>query len=364
MALAAHHRPAFLMNLIPSAGSLPVAKAFICAKLTSVRKANHYVAQSYQQRFCDAEGLIWVYDKETRTVKPQHPQTTAVMMHLYTTETEGGEKSDILEREVFAPLDGGILPLIKRWVEPDYRIPENEIPPMSYYLAFQHARVPRTLEMFRELGEKMHVEFIKQMASDKNEIDKAFGDIAEKAPPEVGVTREKVQEWFANFDKHCELKLKDEFVLRTTIMQNVPNYYETFVKMHWSVVEAPRDSFFITCDAPVVSFTRDPYGQPNAYLLGCGTAYPEFEMRFPLSPTVCVLARKVKGQPRIKCGSKKVDEFNYMAALIAERYIFSHCKSAKVMSLLERCARTRGKPKIDDEYVRRRMAYENQHGIV
>ena len=111
--------------------------------------------------------MIWVFDKETGKLNPQPPKMTAVVTHLYTTETTEGEKTDVLERKVFEPLDGDIIPLINRWIEPGYRIPDDDIPAMSYFLAFQHARVPRTLAMFRELGEMMHTEFVKHSAAEK-----------------------------------------------------------------------------------------------------------------------------------------------------------------------------------------------------
>jgi hypothetical protein len=326
-----------------------------------MRKANHYVAQSYQARFCDNEGLIWVFDKETKRVNPQPPKTTAVITHLYTTETTEGEKTDIVERKIFEPLDGDIIPLISRWIEPGYHIPNADIPQMAYFLAFQHARVPRTLAMFRELGEMMHIEFVKHSAADKKGMDEAYERFAKDAPADSLVTREQYQDWFAEFDKYWKFKLKDEFVLAMCVKCVVPNYYETLTKMHWCIVDAPRDGFFITCDAPVVSVAP---AAPGAIHLGCCTASPDFEVNFPLSPKVCVLIRKVKGQQRFRCSAKYVNLLNYRTALMAERYIFSHRDSAKVRSLMDRGAKTRQQPKIDKEYVRSRMAYEKSLGII
>ena len=308
--------------------------------------------------------MIWVFDKETGKVNPQPPKTTAVVTHLYTIKTDEGEKSDILERKVFEPLDGDIIPFIKRCIEPGYRISSTDIPDLSYFLAFQHARVPRTLAMFRELGEMMHIEFAKRVADDKKGMDEAYEKFAKEAPVDALVTRDQYYDWFADFEKYWRFKLKDEYVLAMTIKFAVPNFFETLRQMSWCIVDAPRDSFFVTCDAPVVSVAPAPHLAPNAVHLGCFTASPNFEVSFPLSPSVCVLARKVKGQQRFRCSAKYADLLNYRAALMAERYIFSHRDSTKVRSLMNRGAKTRHQPKIDKEYVRRRMAYEKKLGII
>ncbi|MGA2137742.1 MAG: DUF4238 domain-containing protein [Verrucomicrobiia bacterium] len=317
-----------------------------------MRKANHYVAQSYQTRFCDSKGLIWVYDKETLRVKPQPPKRTAVMTHLYTVETDDGQKSDILERKVFDPLDGTIVDYINRWIQPGYRITNEDIPTMAYYLAFQHARVPRNIEMFKELGTAMAVKILKDAAANKKQMDEDYERMKVSTNGVCPISREQYQEWFENLEKHFTFELKDDFALGMTISVAVPQYYNAFSKMEWSIVDAPHGNFFITCDAPAVSVA---FIEPGVVQYGVNLVSPGFEVIFPLCPTVCLWLRKVKGQKRFRCDSKRVDDFNYRTAFMAERYIFSHQDSYKVRALLRQTAKTRLQPKINRTDLYRRM---------
>ncbi len=72
-----------------------------------------------------------------------------------------------------------------------------------------------------------------------------------------------------------------------------------------------------------------------------------------MSPTTCVLIRKVRGQKRFRCEPKRVEDFNYRTANMAERYIFAHQDSEQTRALLQMAAKTRQQPKVDrDEMYR------------
>ncbi len=197
--------------------------------------------------------MIWVFDKETLNVRSQIPLNTAVMTNLYTVEFEEGVKSDKLETEVFSPLDGEIISFLDRWTQPRYRITKDEIPTMAYYLAFQHARVPRALNMSKEMSEALMVKTLKDYAADKSQMDKDYEDFASKlSESNVVMSREQFQDTFENLEKHYRIDIKDEFALAMCI-KGTSLYFEAFLRMDWSIVDAPRDKYFITCDAPVVS---------------------------------------------------------------------------------------------------------------
>jgi hypothetical protein len=322
-----------------------------------MRKANHYVAQSLQRRFCDENGLIWVYDKETRQVRQQSPKTTAVETHLYTIETDDGGKSDILECKVFDPLDGEIVALIDRLVTPGYRMDKREIPNLAYYVSFQHARVPRNISMVKELGEAMALKLIKNLSADKEEMDEAYEHALKNIPQADHISREKYQNMFENFSDHYKFEVKTEFALAMTLRLS-KDIFEFLVRMHWSIVDAPRDNYFITCDAPIVSIASVA---PNVVQYGANFASPFLEIVFPISPSVCLWARKVAGQKRLKCSAERVEEFNRRTAFFAERYIFSHQDSQNTRSLLLQNAHTRNMPKINREYVNARWDWEMKH---
>jgi len=321
-----------------------------------MRKAHHYVAQSIQARFCDSDGLICVYDKDTQGVNRQHPKRTAVINDLYTIPTEEEEKSDILECKVFDPVDGEIVALIDRWIQPSYRFSESEIPQMASYIALQHARVPRTLKMADELGTALAVKTMRDFSTDKQAMDQAYAEAVTRMDGDKSLSREEFQDYFANLEKHFIFNIKREVTLGMS-MSLTPIFFDAVMRMKWCIVDAPRDNCFITCDAPIVSIAT---GGPGVVQFGANLASPGFEIVFPLSPTVCVWIRKVNGQKRIKCSSARVAEFNYRTAYMAERYIFAQQDTARIRALLLQTAKTRQQPKIDREALNERIDAQNR----
>lgn len=116
-------------------------------------RRNHYVPRSYLGRFCGPDGFLWVYSKDGSPPRKQAPADTAVESNLYTTQTKDGTKSDALERELFAPLDGVTKAILDNWINKDYRIQDDEIAKMAVYMAYQHARVPRNIGVMSAVTE-------------------------------------------------------------------------------------------------------------------------------------------------------------------------------------------------------------------
>lgn len=59
-------------------------------------KRHHYVPQLLLKRFC-VDGLQWVFDRETDTLRQQQPKDTAVEKHLYSRPTADGKPDTSLE---------------------------------------------------------------------------------------------------------------------------------------------------------------------------------------------------------------------------------------------------------------------------
>ena len=54
---------------------------------------HHYVAQHVLRRFCDANGVLWTYDKEKNKIYPGRPRDQASGKHFYSFKGRDGTKT-------------------------------------------------------------------------------------------------------------------------------------------------------------------------------------------------------------------------------------------------------------------------------
>ncbi|MCX6911112.1 MAG: DUF4238 domain-containing protein [Verrucomicrobia bacterium] len=306
-------------------------------------KQNHYVPQFYQNYFCDTSGCLWVYDKDNPEPKQQHPIVTAVENHLYTINREDGVKDDSLEKEVFTRNEWIAIPVLDRWQQSGTKIQEEEIPQIASFLAFMHTRVPRNLGLMNDLWVALAERDISETASDKEQ----FNQILKKCGPgarDLSVEEsEQLRQLMLNPKRPVGIKLNRKAALALSLGE-ATKIYRVLLQMHWSLCEAPTGSSFLTCDSPVVSFAPDKQGRVR---FGGNFASPHLEISFPISPSLCLWIRRTEQQARRKCSSVVVNELNRRCACMAERFVYAHVCSKRIISLVKRYSYTRQQSKIN-----------------
>ena len=114
--------------------------------------------------------------------------------------------------------------------------------------------------------------------------------------------------------------------------------------MNWCLCDAPSGRFFITSDTPLNVFMPHEGGTAS---FGGGLGEPAVEVRFPVSPTVCLALDRRHTAGRRRVGRKFVDETNRRTAWMAERFVVSPFKTRLVSQLVEQSSGTRETPRID-----------------
>jgi len=74
-------------------------------------RRHHYLPQFYLRRFTDEEGLVSLFDRETKEFRRQPPVNTALRKHFYTVTDADGLKSDGIE-QMFSGLDSNARDVI------------------------------------------------------------------------------------------------------------------------------------------------------------------------------------------------------------------------------------------------------------
>lgn len=120
------------------------------------------------------------------------------------------------------------------------------------------------------------------------------------------------------------------------IVNSTPKLATTLGQKSWSTVNAFRGEFFVTSDAPVVSFQlRDNLSCP-----GCGWGHKDAYVALPLSPDVMFIA-----SPPGVIWSRELDRvstetMNKAVIQFASRFVYSNSLSTEISTLLQKLAGT------------------------
>jgi hypothetical protein len=313
-------------------------------------KRHHLVPQFYLEFFTDRSGanpVVWVYDKEQPTPRAQLPKDTTVESHFHTFTRADGTRTDFLETEL-SKLEGVAKPILDRWRMPKAEVQPRELAEVAYFLGVMHARVRRTVERTREMMGEFAIWSMQQLASDPERHRQLQEEFVQQTGTKLPPPEEMLEVW-KNPEKHFKISGNTKPALQlnfVTMMREVAQQLRT---MNWCLCEAPRDTFFITCDAPLNIFLQD--GRMGGF--GGGLALPHVEVAFPVSPEVCLYIDRRHQTTRRKASAEFVAEINRRVAFQAERWVIAHVRSKRIQRLVAWSARSRTLPKLDRDALRK-----------
>jgi len=298
---------------------------------------SHYLPKFYLEYFLPKKEprVFWVYDKEGGEPRAQTPINTGIERHLY--------GDDYIEGKVFSPIESIAKPIMDRWLKARSRIRESEIPQMANFLAFIHTRVPRNIEVVREVGAAMMTSLMQEFAKNPKEIEKYLSRSKKEKGKEKIQSVEEMQNILKNSEENFQVSMSKKPAMAMSLLLT-DEVISQLLNMNWCLCRAPHDSFFITCDSPLVCFVLEKKGMAT---LGGGFGMPNAEVTFPLSPDKCLYLDRKHTQPYRAVSKKMVREINRRTAWIAERFIISKIKTNYVKRILETSSFTIKMPKMD-----------------
>ncbi len=184
-------------------------------------KKQHVVPSSCLERFTDTSGFLHVFDRSSNQWRRQRPKGVMHIRYYYRQEwAPAGVDPNILEKSLGEWMETIVKNAIDRLILDPSGLTEEELGTFLVYLEFQRVRVPRQIEMAKDLMKDMILrlgppDIIKDIRSGRFQL-----------------TMKKS----AGFD-----------YLRMMVGQLHP----WFARMKWEVIKAEEGAAFITTDSPL-----------------------------------------------------------------------------------------------------------------
>ena len=255
----------------------------------------HTVPEFYLKYFlASASKCFWVYDKKDLSAREQTPINTTVIKDYYISEPDnkGGKNTQI--EEFLSIIEGMTKPIFDKWLKKPTNINMNDITIAALFLAFAYTRVPRTVEVVKEIvnvGVEKVIETMKIDAENQEGLRKQYeGFLKSHHGKDIHVSFEEFSELMADPTKYCSFKINEKHAVGRSL-ELVGGVHKLLMNMHWGIRYIKGDHFFITSDAPLNVFV--PTDDDRA-IFGGGLAQPAVQVAFPLSPKVCLLIMQKK----------------------------------------------------------------------
>ncbi len=277
--------------------------------------------------FTGKDGKLYTLNKEFGTVRETSSKGVAYSRDFYIVDTIDEKDSSEVE-EAFAQVESRCIPIIKQIVERKSIFTNADYADLAIYIALQYGRTPTARAKMDEASRIMVTaelkNKLKQISTDPKEYAELVHDFGKEHPDIVLPPIEK-------FDKmsKADIVLEDfawdngSFVQSVFRMAN--EIAAGLLRSRWFVLEAPRDSQFITTDNPVtMRMTRplQPFEFPAILLSGT-------EKYLPLSSKFCLAVADGRwgGITPTKVTKNNVRAINRLSYLQAGKYVIAGNKA-------------------------------------
>lgn len=304
-------------------------------------RKHHYVPVFYQRNFANDSGLLWVYDRQRRTLKELHPRVICFEKDLYAVKPENKPRDMQVELKVLSVVDSlGFRGIRDFQIGKPNSEAEKEI---AFFMAFQWTRVPTMSRDIRVTYAKA-IEELERIAFAN--VDRAKA-ILERHARDTGKVLEVTPESMVESVQGKQFEIvATETAFLTTMMEQAQSLTEVLLALDWEVLVASEDTGFIICDCPVV--VVPPKGSDQVGFLVPGSA-----KYFPLSRHLCLrLGEPGKSRKYRKIDKEAVRIVNQNMAANSERFIMgpSRAQLETVISR-SRSARMESTPRFTIETV-------------
>ncbi|MEC5424281.1 DUF4238 domain-containing protein [Virgibacillus sp. C22-A2] len=275
---------------------------------SNIPKKQHYVPQTYLQKFSDEENYLHIYDIKTNQFRKQRPQSTGYGKHFYTIEHDG-IKDPFIEHFLANEVDSKYVNVINK-IENSKLFSDEDRLNLSTFIAFQHLRTPAQRENYNSMVTKFHktrVQF--EFLYRKN--TGTLKDMDNMSKAELAELERIVDEgeYGVSVPKGHSLKFMFDFADKMISFINNQN---------WVIVKAPTKSRFITSDNPYCMLKVKDVAEWEGYGLINTNKF------FPLtSDFLLVITGKGSKVINFKFNSSQVRTQNLLTIMQANRNLYS-----------------------------------------
>lgn len=283
-----------------------------------MKEQQHIVSEFYLKGFADPEtGLVQWYDRRASRWKALPPRAIIKAGDYYTVR-RGGKKDNTVD-EVWKLFEGAAAPIVRDKILQSKPIDQRgDRPILAFYVASIWSRTPRSLRWSARIGNSLLRGVLAQLA-DPGEFRRTKERYERDSGTRLGDDID--HRAFADLLKERPRLPKGQ-VLKPIVTQ-LASLAGRVTSMCWSLIYAPEDQGFITCDNPVIPFGVDRHSGAMRY----GLAHRRPRLVFPLSSCVCLLATGTGGtNQRRRASSDEVKAINRVMLLGTDRFVVSRTR--------------------------------------
>jgi hypothetical protein len=284
-------------------------------------RRHHYLPQFYLRGFGDEEERLWVFDRETVSLRHQGTANIALEKDFYTVTTSDGQRSDQIEK-VLSPVEGDSKRIIDRL---DGRVSALEAEDRSILALFMGLMRNRTpafdkdqsdfTEQFLRWRYKAGHPNAEAVAEGFREYEAATGESMSGVSPDDVFNTIREDQFEIKNPRQNNIKLMLDLALPMA---------QALIGLNWNVVWTPKEFSFVTCDNPLTVVPPPNFvGGPQGY----GILTPEATTIIPLSRKTGIYFLGEGGNVRYAVAKKDfVRQTNYVVAANSERFVLAREK--------------------------------------
>jgi hypothetical protein len=224
----------------------------------STAKRHHYLPQSYLRLFAKKE-VIWVYDRETKAVRPQMVIDTAVINYFNAIKRKDGSRDVSIENELSRV--EGLIPVLVNRLRAREQLDDAGRFDLSFIAALMMTRTPEFHEGVQRVEGKLIKRFAQEMYRSEDDAARSLAEWKAEDPAAPDIDPKTLFRIYSEgaFKVKIHRNRSLELMLRLS-----PAFAETLAGLNLGVLHATKRHAFITTDRPLVVVPpRDITGLPK-----------------------------------------------------------------------------------------------------
>ena len=306
----------------------------------TVKKRNHYLPRAYLHGFCDPDGLLWTFDRQSKEYRRLPPDSLAVEKEFYIIRDSSGRKSNVVE-DWLSDCENTAIPIIRELAAQKSSLAEEERRSLARFVALLRLRTT----VFNAEMEEVIAHYTRAITDALLNDEKTARDTFARLPGNGAAIPPDRLESLVSMWKAGQytLKVNREYIIHL-MLQRAERFADELFAMRWGVLRSHPQMAFITADLPWSILTVDPdrptdFGFRDIFLSHVRTVVP-------LTRTTVLMLEAAGSTPAPVRYGRVMREFNRTVnrtvANNASRFVFSDSEP-----LLRRLVKTTGIDRID-----------------
>ena len=277
---------------------------------------HHYVPKFYLKGFMDRQQVLWVYEKGQNAPRPSNAKKEGHRENYYTF-TDRGTPDDSTEK-MLSKAESMVAPTIKKLRNPQFKMNDTQRSELYTFVALMFVRVPAYREFLDAQASKFMKRVSQGLARDRDEFYRTLK--AYEAETGESIADPEGLRTFAAGDNYSVTQQSVGYNLLLAFRSCITIFEVLEKEYRYDIYYAAADSYFITCDNPIITIEPDTDGKA---WVGMGFGRPNTEVLFPLNKRAClILSRRGTGQ-QLFASSQMNHQINDMMMHAAQKYVYA-----------------------------------------